>query len=375
MVNCKTIISALVLLVLATASPFPTNTSFSIRQVAVKALYNIALATRSDWTDSAIAAPFKHDIVYLTPIKVGTSNLQVVLDTASGNLWTYTAETPYIESHATYNPASGRLMKDYYWKSINGRGVVFQGRVYRDTVCIGQHLTYHDQAVQVVDVVEPITQALNPNRPYDGIFGLAFSTLNTIYPIKQQTFFDNIKSRLNAPLFAAYLKHEAPGMFDFGWIDPKKFKGPLVWTNVDASRGLWNISVDGYSIDGDSSSSIPFYAAIDTGTSLILLPESIIQAYYKKITGSYKYYATGGYYFPCTMTTIIPDFRVNIGEHTAVVPGEFMVYYRNTTHCYGSLQPSPRPDVNYLGAAFIKSQYIIFHHHPAGPWIGIATQA
>ena len=42
----------------------------------------------------------------------------------------------------------------------------------------------------------------------DGIFGLAFSIENTVKPSQQKTFFDNIKSSLDEPLFTVDIKHE-----------------------------------------------------------------------------------------------------------------------------------------------------------------------
>ncbi|QGA17298.1 hypothetical protein EYB26_004969 [Talaromyces marneffei] len=393
MVNFKTIISAL--LALAAAAPFPSNTNFSIQQVAVRvppvhpaAIYardyirygvkvpdHVALAARSGWIDSVVTTPFQHDVVYLTPIQVGGSSLQVYFDTASANLWVYTPQTPAVGSHATYNTQSGRLIPNYYWNSVNVEGVISRGRVFVDKVRVGNHLMYPLQAVQVVDDIEPVSAMYEPLRAYDGIFGLAFSKGNTVLPIKQKTFFDNIKEWLNEPLFAVYVKHGAPGGYDFGWTDPRKYKGDIVWEPVYADEGLWKISVNGYSIGDQSFSSTPFFAIIDTGTTLLLLQEDLVAEYYQKIPGSYNCEEAGGYIFPCS--SIIPEFKLKIGQHIAVVPGEFMIYTAtNSTHCFGGIQTSPQTGRNYLGNVFLKSQYVIFYDHPQRrPWIGIAAQA
>ncbi|QGA13500.1 hypothetical protein EYB26_001150 [Talaromyces marneffei] len=393
MANSKTIISALVLSALATAAPFPSNTSFSITQVAVKvpaihpaAIYaraytrlgvnvpdHIALAARSGWTDSVVANAYKDDFSYLTPIQIGSSILNVYLDTASANTWAYTAHTPGVGSHATYNSQSGTLLTAYYWKAKNGHGVIFEGRVFLDRVRLGR-LMYPMQAIQVVDNIIPASAIADPNLAFDGIFGLAFSSRNTVRPVKQKTFFENIKGNLKAPLFAAYLKHKAPGAFDFGWIDPNKHKGSLIWTPVHTSQGLWNISVDGYSIGNDTFSTTPFFGIIDTATTLMLLDEGIVRDYYQRIPGSDKSHQVGGYVFTCT--SILPEFKVKIGQHIAVVPGELINFTAiNSTHCYGSIQVTPVPAVNLLGAAFIKTQFVVFHDRPGSPQIGIATQA
>ncbi|QGA14761.1 hypothetical protein EYB26_002417 [Talaromyces marneffei] len=301
MVNSKTTISTLALSALTAAAPFSSNTNFSISQVPVKipaahpaAIYaeaharlgvevphHVALAARCGWKDSVIALPYSHDIVYLTPIQFGADTLQVYLDTASGNTWAYTAETPSVGSHGVYNPQTGRLLSDYYWRSRSGQSIVFGGRVFLDKLKLN-HLLYPEQAIQVVDFVQPIEVMLNPARAYDAILGLAFPEKNTVKPVKQPTFFENIREMLQAPLFAAFLRHQAPGGYDFGWIDSSKYQGSLAWTPVHASLGLWNISVSGYSIGDDVFSSTPFFAVIDTGTTLVLLEESIVQAYYQR---------------------------------------------------------------------------------------------
>ncbi|KAE8548989.1 hypothetical protein EYB25_009372 [Talaromyces marneffei] len=215
----------------------------------------------------------------------------------------------------------------------------------------------------------------NPSRAHDGIFGMAFSSLNCVRPRKQKTFFANIKRFLNSPLFAFCLKHRTPGTVDFGWIDPKKYKGQIFWTHVDKSEGLWKISIDGFRIGRDHSSPISFSAIVDTGSSINLFPEYVVKQYYKRIPGSYKSTQDGGYIFPCTQTSVIPDLSLEIGQHIAVIPGQLLKYSSNRTHCFGGIQSSPHPSLNVLGDVFLKGHYVIFFDDSTNPWIGIAPQA
>jgi hypothetical protein len=82
----------------------------------------------------------------------------------------------------------------------------------------------------------------------DGLLGLAFSSINTISPNPQTTFFDTVKSQLDSPLFAVTLKHNAPGTYDFGFIDKSKYTGSLVYADVDSSQGFWSFKADSYKI-------------------------------------------------------------------------------------------------------------------------------
>lgn len=78
----------------------------------------------------------------------------------------------------------------------------------------------------------------------------------TVKPKSQTTFFDTVKSQLDAPLFAVTLKHNAPGSYDFGYIDNSKYTGKITYTDVDNSQGFWGFTADGYAIgNGQSTSS------------------------------------------------------------------------------------------------------------------------
>uniref|UniRef100_A0A093X8M9 Aspartic protease pep1 n=1 Tax=Talaromyces marneffei PM1 TaxID=1077442 RepID=A0A093X8M9_TALMA len=316
MANSKTIISALALSALAAAAPSRSKTRFSLTQVAVKvpavhpaAIYaraftrlgfevpdHVALAARSGWTDSVTANPSQYDVVYLTPIQIGASVLQVALDTGSSNLWVYTPDTPGIGTHATYDPQTGRLMPGYRWHAINGIDIEFKG-------------------------------------PW------------------------------------------VPGTFDFGWIDSQKYKEKLFWMSIDNSKGLWNITIDGFSVGGDPFNSNPFHAIVDTGTSINLFQENIVKKYYEKIPDSSFSILNGGYTFPCTPASTIPDFNLKLGQYTAVISGKFIKYMSNGTHCYGGIQTSPNSDYNVLGDVFLKSYYVIFFDDNINPQIAIAPQA
>jgi aspergillopepsin I len=69
-----------------------------------------------------------------------------------------------------------------------------------------------------------------------------------VKPERQVTFFDNVKKDLSSPLFAANLKHNAPGSYDFGFTDPGKYKGDITYTPVNDTRGFWMFTAQGYCV-------------------------------------------------------------------------------------------------------------------------------
>ena len=74
---------------------------------------------------------------------------------------------------------------------------------------------------------------------------MAFSSINTVQPVKQTTFFDTVKSTLEEQLFTADLKRGTEGSYDFGFIDNSKYSGSIHYTSVDNSNGFWQFSAGG----------------------------------------------------------------------------------------------------------------------------------
>jgi hypothetical protein len=84
---------------------------------------------------------------------------------------------------------------------------------------------------------------------------LFFKLANThdlVRPEREKTFFENAKLQLKLPLFAAILKQNASGSYDFGFIDEFKYIGELNYVDVDSSRGHWSFNASGYDLgDGE----------------------------------------------------------------------------------------------------------------------------
>lgn len=151
------------------------------------------------------------------------------------------------------------------------------------------------------------------------------SQLTLVRPAKQETFFDNAKSSLSKPLFTVDLKKNAPGSYNFGFIDNSKYTGTITYVPVDSSRGYWGFTSKGYSVGSSGSfKSVRIDAIADTGTTLLYLPDAIVQDYYSAIPSASYSSVQGGYVFPCTAS--LPSFSLGIDTYTAVIPGPFINY-------------------------------------------------
>ena len=151
------------------------------------------------------------------------------------------------------------------------------------------------------------------------------SQLTLVQPEQQKTFFDNAKSSLSKPLFTVDLKKNAPGSYNFGFIDNSKYTGTITYVPVDSSQGFWQFTTKGYSVGSSYGlKSVAFAAIADTGTTLLYLPDVIVKDYYSAIPSASYSSVQGGYVFPCNAS--LPRFSLGIGTYTAVIPGPFINY-------------------------------------------------
>ncbi|TQS31809.1 hypothetical protein Golomagni_07903, partial [Golovinomyces magnicellulatus] len=222
----------------------------------------IRSAAATNGSGTAPATPDHGDLEYLVPVKIGSpaQTLNLDFDTGSSDLWVFSSETPKSQSqgHSVYDPSkstSGKKLSGASWSITYGDGSASSGDVYTDKVTVGG-LTVAQAVESAQKVSDQFASGAN-----DGLLGLAFSSINTVKPTKQKTWFDNISGSLDAPLFVADLKHNEPGSYIFGAIPSEASK--VLYAPVDDSQGFWSFET---SVKGGSS----FSAIADTGTTLLL---------------------------------------------------------------------------------------------------------
>ena len=244
--------------------------------------------------------------------------------------------------HSVYNPSkssTAKLLSGETWNISYGDGSSASGNVYTDDVTVGG-VTVTSQAVELA---ETISSQFEEDTDSDGLLGLAFSSINTglspnvkrlqpyterhpVTPDMQTTFFDTAVNEgvLASNVFTADLKKGEPGTYDFGFIDSSKHTGSITYVDIDNSNGFWEFTGSGYAVGSGSFQSTSIDAIADTGTTLLLLDDDIVEAYYDQVSGSSYDNSQGGYTFPCSAT--LPSFTVGIGSYKAVIPGTYMNY-------------------------------------------------
>ncbi|KAI0178362.1 secreted aspartic proteinase precursor [Pestalotiopsis sp. NC0098] len=332
--------------------------------------------TKRATTGSAVTTPEEYDTEYLTPVSIGTpaQTLNLDFDTGSSDLWVFSTElaSSYQSGHSVYNPSKSSTaskLSGYTWSISYGDGSGASGDVYTDVVNIGG-VSYASQAVEAAS---KISTEFTQDTDNDGLVGLAFSSINTVSPKAQKTFFDNVKSSLSSPLFAANLKHNAAGTYDFGYTDSSKYTGSIAYTSVSTSQGFWQFTAASYKV-GTTSYSTSLNGIADTGTTLLLLPATVVKNYYAKVTGSSNSNTYGGYVFPCTAT--LPTFTYVVGSVSIVIPATYLNYAPvedGSSTCYGGLQSSADIGINIFGDVALKAAYVVFNG-ASTPTLGFATK-
>ncbi|KAK0719244.1 secreted aspartic proteinase precursor [Lasiosphaeris hirsuta] len=317
-------------------------------------------------TGSVVTTPQQYDVEYLTPVTIGTpgQNLEIDIDTGSSDFWVFSSETPksQVDGQTCYNPnksSTAKKLEGATWEIEYGDGSSSSGDVYLDKVKMGG-VNFSSQAVEVASKVSAEFTADTNN---DGLMGLAFGSINQVRPQKQTTFFENLQSSLDKPLFTADLKSGAPGHFNFGYIDKNAYTGSITYTPVNSTQGFWMWTSPGYTIGASGKfKSSPIEGIADTGTTLLLLPSSVVKAYYKNVSGASYQSSNGGYVFPCDAT--LPSFYVSVGDDARIkIPGKYMSYApvdSQGQNCFGGLQTDDGIGFSIFGDVFLKAAFVVF---------------
>lgn len=182
-------------------------------------------------------------------------------------------------------------------------------------------------------------------------------------PQKQKTFFENVKSTLDEPLFTADLRCGGPGAFTFGAIDHSRFTGELTWIPVNTTKGFWQFSSQTFAVNGEPPhmATSGGQAIADTGTTLILADPNVVNSYYSRVQGAQNNAQVGGFTVPCNAQ--LPDLDLDIGGlYMARVAGGDINFnpIGNSGMCFGGLQAPPPGSMGIYGDIF-KSQFVVFN--------------
>ncbi|KAK2616485.1 hypothetical protein QQS21_000527 [Conoideocrella luteorostrata] len=333
-----------------------------------------ALTQEDGKTGTVQAKPAQHvDSEYSIIVDFGTpaQTIPLNLDTGSSDLWVFSTDTDpsSVQGQTLYRPdnsSTSKRLSGETWKILYGDMAGASGIVYTDKVQIG------DTSVetQAIEAALQVSADIASDSFVSGIMGMANSAANTVRPTPQRTYIDNIKDELALPLFTANLRSRAPGNYNFGYVNKSEHTGDIMYTQIDLTSPFWKISSSGYWIGKDEHVHA-IDSIVDTGTSLMLLPQSVVDNYYASINGSVLDPKLGMMLFPCDAD--VPDFWLSIGSYHGRLPAQYINYGPvNPKYCFGGIQTSRGLPFSVLGDVFLKAQFAVFDYGDAV--VGLANK-
>ncbi|WWD21491.1 hypothetical protein CI109_105977 [Kwoniella shandongensis] len=330
------------------------------------------------------------DTSYSASLSVGTpaQTMDVVLDTGSSDLWVASDKctTSACDSMETYNSGSSSTSANMTSSfSIEYGSGQAAGTLVQDLVTLGGYSVAEQTFASCDDVSSGLLSS-----GVSGIMGLSWQAL--AYSKATPWWLTLAQSSTwNQKLFAFYLGRyrnvagassleSDGGRATFGYLDSSLYSGSVTYVAVGSNAQYWQIPIDSISMQGSSISlGGSKMAAIDTGTTLIGGPESIIASIYaaipgsKRMTGSYASY----YEYPCTTSV---NFEIKFGGfNIKVTDQDFNLgkYSSDTSMCTGAAYvqslSSSSPVQWIVGDAVLKNTYTVFRYSPAA--VGFANLA
>lgn len=329
------------------------------------------------------AEDIQNDSLYLCPVQIGTpaQTLYLDFDTGSSDLWVWSTELPQstlsqansqnqqvafdATKSSTFKKLSGAT-----WKISYGDGSGASGDVGTDVIGLGG-LKIENQAIELAKQLSQQFQQGNGS----GLLGLAFSSINTVSPNPQKTPVDNAIAQqdLTQPLFTAYLgswrdsdeADKGESFYTFGYIDQATMKAAGATTPnyalVDSTQGFWQVPSTSATINGTTIKRANNTSIMDTGTTLCLVDDTLVEAVYKAIPGS-KYDSNNqGYVYPAnTSVDQLPNVTLAIGDASVAFQKEDMGFAdAGNGMVYGSIQSRGTMDMDIYGDAVLKAMYAV----------------
>ncbi|KAI0782346.1 aspartic peptidase domain-containing protein [Irpex lacteus] len=323
------------------------------------------------------------DSSYFGTVAVGTPPVafNVILDTGSADLWIATESESASTSRSTkgialFSPESSSTFVDLHtpFQIRYGSGAAAGGLGKDQIQFAGFSLN------QTFAVVNQTSSDLLQS-PLSGLMGLAFQTIASSEAKPFWEALADTSGTLDEPLFAFQLNRfsnntqadqlEAGGTFTIGNTNTSLYQGDIDFQPIPTGApGYWIQSLTTLKVNGNSVT-LPTgqdaWSAIDTGTTGVGVPQSILTEIFANIQGSEQ--RTDGYYqYPCSES---PQVEVTWGSSSVSWPisaADFMLSQISQDTCVSAFFPvdntgSAAPAMIW-GDTFLKNVYSVFQSNP-----------
>ncbi|KAK6225768.1 eukaryotic aspartyl protease [Colletotrichum tabaci] len=349
---------------------------------------------------------------WLTDIFVGNpenpQKIPVIIDTATSDFWLMTTDTQFGDKAPNgvptlYDPSKSTTSQEIpgaTWSSSYGPsilsghgpieatdhlaiadGVTNSGKVYLDTVRFGLLTDNHRFNIvnATVQSVVKVDQRWAVEPKVSGVLGLAKNRPSSVQP-RTSSMLDYLKPELHFEWIGIDLRHNSDkGFFSFGYsmgtadINEKPMDDDDDWSFLvtktrlsTMSSGVWYKFAQ------------PFVATVDTGSSFLLLPSSLVVKYYSEIPDSAFDPDLQHYIFPCSLASGIPDFQfITAGGYLGTVPRDHInlgPVPGNTEKCYGGIRKSTDGQRAIFGGVALKNMYVQLNYGTQGSYVGFGDK-
>ncbi|KAK7756419.1 hypothetical protein SLS62_001645 [Diatrype stigma] len=311
------------------------------------------------------------DLLWIAPVGVGTppQELFIDMDTGSSDTWLFSTDTPndQVKGQRLYSPndsSTSKLIDKCSWSILYGDFSSSSGICYRDTLTLGNISVPNMTIESATSTSEMFTET----KSMSGLVGLGWPYLAQTEP-KQKTLIEFLPDVLTKPVFTVDLKHNDTGSFNFGFIDDSLYQADVEYVDVDTKEGFWTVLHKGFNVGGENLKyefSSPKEVIVDTGTTILFMPDAAVDTYFDKVPGANFSYDEYGYVVPCNKTP--PDLTIELTDKagntlTSTIPGEYVVYaHVSDEMCYAGVQSLGAFSSldGILGDVFLKSSFSVF---------------
>ncbi|KAF5128077.1 Endothiapepsin [Metarhizium anisopliae] len=321
---------------------------------------------------SVTAEPLDNDQAYVTEVEFGTpaQKLKMILDTGSSDVWVQSSDSiyrvnengPWAPRYLPKNSSTSTRVDKAFWGVEYLDGTTATGIVYRDTLRLGG-LEMKHVAIESAQIMAP---RFERETSVSGITGLAKQLPNNITP-PTPSFLSLLRSRLKKPVFTVDLRRNASSRFDFGYINESMAADNITWLDSNPDSPHWDIELELTAWRGKNPMWMyhKFQATVDTGTSLLFLPDPLASRYWEDVPGVQKSGLLSGVYkFPCEGSQDLPDLLFKLPtEHVIRIPGPYLNYGPLDTEpslCWAGMQSAEDMAGTVLGDVMLKAVFVAF---------------
>lgn len=289
------------------------------------------------------------DVSYLIEFQLGSNKqpIQAILDTGSSDLW---VNGPEVEKPVggVFDPSKSskheKVGEEFYISYLDKSYA--SGEYVTDEITVGEHAVLEDFQFAVVN------KSVNNSQ---GVFGIAdrnqlatYFTYNNFPWALQEA---GITPKASYSLFLGS-PAEKKGSIIFGGIDTEKYEGNLTTYPVAGLRGL-ALNVKSAEVAGKTTE-MDKEVLLDSGTSLNLWPQDVIDAVAKELKGG----AILGYYLVSCDQPLSKYVTFDFGKNKIRISYKDLVWNTDGL-CVLGVRPSIN-NTHIFGDVFLRSAYVYY---------------